>query len=103
MEREFKEDLNHKLARERLKAIKGFYLHLTTFVFVVSFILLLNTQHISIIELFEKADIYVIMNFALWGIGVFVHWVIVFGAALVFGTDWEHRKMRELMEKEKQE
>ena len=37
-----------------------------------------------------------------WGIGLFFHWFGVFGTKFLgFGKDWEERKIKELMEKEK--
>lgn len=94
-------NLGYTLAKKRIKVIKGFYIHLTTFVFVIGFILLLNTQNKSLSELFEQTDYYVKLNFLLWGIFLFIHWALVFGSALLFGREWEKRKLQELMEKEK--
>jgi hypothetical protein len=36
-----------------------------------------------------------------WGIGVGFHALGVFGPNLLFGKDWEDRKIKELMDKDK--
>jgi hypothetical protein len=35
-----------------------------------------------------------------WGIGVFFHWMGVFGFKSVISQDWEDRKIKEIMDKE---
>ena len=34
-----------------------------------------------------------------WGIGIFFHWLSVFGFKNLLGSSWEEKKIRELMKK----
>jgi hypothetical protein len=36
-----------------------------------------------------------------WGIGLAFHWFGVFGKNIVFSKEWEDRKMKEFMDKDK--
>jgi hypothetical protein len=36
-----------------------------------------------------------------WGIGVLFHGIGVFGTDTMFSSDWEHRKIKQFMEEEK--
>ena len=94
-------NFRYSFARNRVKAIKGFYIHLAAFVFVNGFILLLNYRHSSFYEIFLVKEDYAMSNFVLWGIVLFVHWASVFGVQLIFGKKWEEQKLQELMKKEK--
>ena len=35
-----------------------------------------------------------------WGIGIFFHWLSVFGFKNLLGSSWEENKIRELMKQE---
>ena len=94
-------EFRYSLARNRVKAVKAFYLHLAAFVFVNGFILLLNLPHRSVTEILLKKEDYAMSNFVLWGIVLFIHWASVFGVQLIFGKKWEEQKLQELMKKEK--
>lgn len=94
------EQLQYEKAFKRVKKIKGFYSHLLVYVVINIMIIILNIQSL------DKGESYFqIKNFFtafFWGIGLLAHGISVFGPNVFFGSNWEERKIKELMEKEKQ-
>lgn len=88
------------LARKQVKSVKNFYIHLAAFVFVNSFVLLLNTRHQGITEYLQEGN--TLRNLTLWGIVLIIHWAVVLGAPFLLGRKWEDRKLKELMDKDRQ-
>lgn len=89
----------YKNALKKVKDIKGFYVHLPVYLFINIFILIVSTREEGL-----RAGLTEIWNYStafFWGIGLFAHWVSVFGQNLFLGKSWEERKIKELMEKEK--
>jgi len=87
-------ETKYQKAKERVEALRGFYIHLTVYVIVNLFLFLLN-----IITSPEVLWFY--WPLLGWGIALVVHALSVFwGIDRPFGTDWEERKIRELIEKE---
>ncbi|MFY9241731.1 MAG: 2TM domain-containing protein [Polaribacter sp.] len=106
MESNFLQEQNYIKAKKRVKEIKGFYIHLSVFIIINIFI-----SGIIIFGLMSSGDSFAetITNFGVystwlfWGIGMFFHWLGVFGfKSLGFGKDWEERKIKEMMEKDEQ-
>jgi len=104
MERDFTKEQNYIKAKKRVKAIKGFYIHLMVFVIVNIFI-----SGVVVFGLMQNDFTFydAITNFGVystwlfWGIGMFFHWMGVFGfKSIGFGNDWEEKKIKEFMEKE---
>ena len=92
-------DLNYELAAKRVKKLKGFYTHLLVYILVNIFIIGLNFQDLKPGESYFKLE-----NFAtafFWGIGLTAHAFSVFVPQIMFGKDWEERKIKEFMEKDK--
>lgn len=81
-------------ARKRVEDIKGFYTHLVVYILVNAFLLILN--------LITSTDtMWFIWPLLGWGIGLFVHFLSVFVLEGFFGSDWEDRKIKDLMDKYK--
>lgn len=104
MEQNFTQEQSYIRAKKRVKDIKGFYIHLMVYVLVNLFI-----SGVIIFGLSQSGDDFdeIISNFGVystwvfWGIGMFFHWMGVFGfRSLGFGKDWEEKKIQELMEKD---
>ena len=104
MESNFRQEQNYIRAKKRVKDIKGFYIHLIVYVIVNLFI-----SGIIIFGLSHSGDNFneVISNFGVystwffWGIGMFFHWLGVFGfKSIGIGKDWEEKKIKELMDEE---
>ena len=97
MEIEFQQNERYYAAKKRVKSITGFYVHFTVYVFVN---ILLCIQ----IYLMSKNNFWRWESFStalFWGIGILSHGTSVFGSNLLFGKNWEERKIKEIMEKEK--
>ncbi len=101
MERNYKEESSYKAAQKKVKDIKGFYIHLVVYLFVNIALIIADSN----IETFRNVD-FEISNFYtafFWGIGLAAHWASVFGPGVLLGKGWEEKKIRELMEKEREQ
>lgn len=100
MERNYQEEELYKTAQKQVKEIKGFYIHLLVYILVNIFIFVANSDFFD-----HGFGTISIGNLALpffWGIGVFAHWASVFGPNIFLGKKWEEKKIKELMEKDKE-
>ena len=82
-------------AKKSVEKVKEVYIHITVFVFTMPIIIITNLKFVPQLHYFW---------FALlgWGLGVFLHWLLVIGFKSSFlGKDWENRKIKEAMEEEK--
>ncbi|HEY9184631.1 MAG TPA: 2TM domain-containing protein [Salegentibacter sp.] len=94
-----KNSLQYKNAQKRVKDIKGFYVHLLVYLFINIAIFIVSTRDEGFIN--GLSDIWNYSTAFFWGIGLFAHWASVFGPNVLLGKDWEERKIKELMDKEK--
>lgn len=96
----FNPDTRYELAYKRVKRIKGFYIHLLVYVLVNAFIIVSSFNR-SVLgsEIFFRWETFSTALF--WGIGLVAHGMSVFGRDLFFGADWEERKIKEFMDKDK--
>ncbi len=90
-------DALYNIAYKRVKKIKGFYIHALVYILVNAFIIISSTNRNSSDLL--NWETYSTALF--WGIGLLAHGLSVFGRNMFFGQNWEEKKIRELMEKEK--
>jgi hypothetical protein len=94
----------YEMAYKRVKKIKGFYIHLLVYILVNLFCLFGNYYGNDFDETPRNSNFfsweYLAMPF-FWGIGLFSHWLSVFGKNILFGNNWEERKINQFMEKEK--
>ncbi|HET8754039.1 MAG TPA: 2TM domain-containing protein [Salinimicrobium sp.] len=97
-----KEKQRYEEAKHRVKRIRGFYIHLSVYILVNLFLLIVDNRNTSVFG-FNQIDFSDFSTAFFWGIGLFCHWLSVFGHNLMFGKKWEERKIQEYMEKEKQE
>ncbi len=77
------------LARRRVAALKGFYIHLFVFAMVVAGLIVIN--------LAAGGPWWVLWVLLGWGIGILAHAVTVFGRTSQAIADWEERKLRQFM------
>jgi len=101
MERNYKNNISYQAAQKRVKDIKGFYIHLVVYLFVNAAIFVVSTQGEGFINSLSHLSNYSTLFF--WGIGLFAHWASVFGPSFLFGKEWEERKIKELMDKDKKQ
>ena len=104
MEQDYTQEASFLRAKKRVKAIKGFYVHFMVYILVNIFIsgvvvFGLTKSGDNFVDAFSNFGVY--STWVFWGIGMFFHWLGVFGfKSLGFGNDWEEKKIKELMEKE---
>jgi hypothetical protein len=87
------EDNKYQKAKKRVKEIRGFYTHLGVYVLINAMLLLINIT--------TSPDIlWFYWPLLGWGIAVALHALRVFGAGLGLGTEWEEKKIAEMMEQD---
>lgn len=99
MEKSFEQLQKEEDIRKRVKAMSGFYKHLTAYIGVNIFLWIIHIINMDPNDSFFQWGTFSTAVF--WGVGLFFHWYSVFGATLVLGRGWEERKIKELLEKEK--
>lgn len=93
------DQMRYERARKKVEAVSGFYKHLAAYILVNLFLLTRNY-----LQLESNQEFFTFSNFSLlifWGLGVVVHAITTFGPSVFIGRDWEERKIREIMEREK--
>jgi hypothetical protein len=84
----------YRAAKSRVNQLRGFYIHLTTFIVVNAFLIVLN--------LLTSPDTLWFYWVTLgWGVGIVAHALQVYGSFTIFGKDWENRKIKQYMEQER--
>ena len=84
-------------AKKKLEKLVGFYWHLAIYIIVNAFIMITIVYNSN--QGFFDFGTWATAFF--WGIGLFFHFIGVFGPDLMFGKKWEERKIQEMMEKDK--
>jgi hypothetical protein len=92
------EDAKYFEAVKRVKRIKGFYTHAFVYVIINLIFVVINYQNLGEGESYFQWHNFITAFF--WGIGLLAHGLSVFLPRMILGSDWEERKIRELMEKE---
>ena len=106
MENNYNEEKRYLRAKKRVKEIQGFYWHLFWYLAVNIFLTfggiiskMFNGEPIVL----DQFHIGVFSIWFFWGIGLAAHWIRVFGKNIIFSKDWEERKIKEIMDKDKNE
>lgn len=99
MENNREQHLRYREAEKRMKKIKGFYIHAIVYFFVNVFIIASKAIDSESGENFWDWDLVKLPFF--WGIGLASHGLSVFIPTFVLGKDWEEKKIKELMDKDK--
>lgn len=90
-------NIQYERARKRVKEIKGFYIHTLVFVLVNLFLILSTSIKYDSFDTFFQQNQF--WGIGLWGIGLFAHGLSVFLPNFILGKNWEEKKIRELMER----
>lgn len=93
------DEIKYQEALKRVKKIKGFYTHAIVYVFVNIMIVFLNVKNLDPGETYFQFKNFMTVFF--WGIGLLAHGLSVFVPNWIMGQNWEERKIKEFMEKEK--
>ncbi|AEH01796.1 MULTISPECIES: 2TM domain-containing protein [unclassified Lacinutrix] len=97
-QRDYEREEAYIRAQKRVEKIVGFYWHLFWYVIVNIFIVFIISRNL------KGGDFWSIEVFStpiFWGIGLFFHFMGVFGPNLIFGKTWEKRQIEKYMEKDK--
>jgi hypothetical protein len=103
MDSEFLENQKYLKAKKRVEKIKGFYTHFAVYVVVNVFLSGIivfgltsdSDNEFSFLEAISHFGVYSTWFF--WGIGLFFHWLGVFGSTLLFGKNWEKKQLEKYM------
>ena len=93
------DEIKYQEALKRVKKIKGFYTHAIVYVFVNIMIVFLNVKNLDPGESYFQFKNFMTAFF--WGIGLLAHGLSVFVPNWIMGQNWEERKIKEFMEKDK--
>lgn len=96
-------------AKKRVAAIKGFYNHLVVYL-IINLALIIFKEKVVVTILSKKAlgdpnflnwiDWNVYGTPIIWGIGLAIHALVVFGSRPKFIRNWEEQKIEEFMNQE---
>ena len=89
------EDWRYKIAKKRVKKIKGFYRHLSTWLVFCAFFVFLNIMG-------HSHNFWAMWPIAGWGLGVAMHAIGVFGMPGL-GKNWEEKLMEREMARAEEE
>ncbi len=99
---DFQEQERYNRAKKRVDNIKGFYIHLIVYLIINTFIIVkIYSERIQDNEEFWEWQSF--FTAVAWGVGLAIHGLNAFGPDLFFGKNWEERKIRKLMEEDKDE
>ena len=84
-------EIEYLKAKERVETLRGFYIHLTVYVIVNLGLFLINM-------IMSPGNLWFFWPLMGWGIAIVMHALRVFGGTL--GSNWEEKKIAELMKKE---
>lgn len=99
MENISKDDFRYKEAERQVKRIKNFYVFVFIYIVVNIFIFLINYRELKPGETIWRLKYFLLPIF--WGIGVVVSAMRTFIPGFMLGSNWEEKKIKKLMEKEK--
>lgn len=93
------DNIKYQEAAKRVQKIKGFYTHAVVYLVINTTIIISQVQFSSSAEWHLELRHFSTAFF--WGIGLAAHGLSVFMPTMILGKNWEDKKIKELMEKEK--
>ena len=88
------DSLAYKKAKSKVREIKGFYYNLMCYCIIIPILICVNLSTRPEFHWFW-------FSLCGWGTGLVFHGISAFGYIPFVGKDWEDRKLKELMEKDK--
>ena len=92
----FEEERLYRRAKKKVKELRGFYYHLICYITVIPLLIFINLM-------FTPEFLWFFFSLIGWGLGLAFHAMEVFGYNPFLGKNWEERKLKELMDKEKEQ
>ncbi|AXY09165.1 2TM domain-containing protein [Bacillus tropicus] len=86
-------DEKYLRAKKRVENLKAFYIHLTVYILVNLMLFFINISS-------DSSKLWFLYPLGGWGIGIVIHGLTTFPFG-IFGKEWEERKIKEYMEKDK--
>ncbi|MCO6148585.1 2TM domain-containing protein [Flavobacterium sp. NRK1] len=99
MENDFRKQLKIMLAYKRVEQLKNFYVHLAAYCTVNISLLIYWYFESFMPETFWRTTFFI--TTVISGFIVLAHSIIVFGTKHVFSKNWEEKKFKKLIDKEK--
>lgn len=87
-------DPRYQDAKKRVNELREFYQHLWTYIGINVVLFLINLITAPGVWWFYWVTVF-------WGIAVIMHAVSTFGTNRIMSKDWEDRKIKELLDKDK--
>lgn len=94
------EEIRYKEAQKQVKRMKRFYVHAIVYVVINTMLLVERFQDLDAGESLWEWKNFSTLFF--WGIGLTAHGISVFAPTLILGRDWEEKKIKQFMVKEKE-
>jgi hypothetical protein len=95
MEQYNEEYERYQRAKKQVEEIRGFYGNLVAYIVVNLFLLYINLKY-------SPEYLWFFWPMLGWGFGLFFHAMKAFNYTPFLGKDWEQKKLKEFMEKDKQ-
>lgn len=93
-------NIEYQRARRQVERLRGFYGHVFAYIAVNALIVVYNYMHLKPGESYFQFKNFFTATF--WGIGLAAHAVTVFLPQVNFIRKWEDKKIKELMDKQKE-
>ena len=91
-----------KRAKKRVEQLKGFHIHLVVYV-AINLLIALGNMVASASQGEPLLRWPMLITPLLWGIGLAIHALNVFGPNFLFGKKWEERQIAKFMEQDRRE
>lgn len=88
------EKMAYERAKKRAKEIRGFYYNLTMYCIIIPILIIINLVFTPEFQWFW-------FSMLGWGTGLLCHGMAAFGYNPFLGKNWEEKKIKEIIEKEK--
>ena len=86
----------YERARKKVKEIRSFYINLTCYCIVIPALIAINL-------IYTPEYLWFFFSMAGWGAGLLIHAMVTFNFMPFLSRDWEERKLKEFMEKDKEQ
>lgn len=93
------DDIQYQKAKRQVDRLRNFYAHLFVYIGVNLMIVYYNYTHLKPGESYFQFKNFFTAIF--WGIGLLTHAAVVFLPKIIYLQNWEEKKIRELMKKDK--
>lgn len=94
-------DIQYQRAKRYVERLRGFYGHLFAYIAVNAMIVVYNCSQLKPGESYFEFKNFFTLTF--WGIGLIAHGTVVFLSKNRYLQNWEEKKIREIMKKEKED